>query len=207
MPQKRSFRRKRTYRRGLTPTQKKQVKKIAQAPMERKRWPVYHEGLPISTTHFVDDLLAVPQGDTEQSRDGDAIKITYSKIMGQIIGNDSTNIVRMTIIRWRANSVPTAAEIYDDTTINANGALFSPFNHKFRDQFVVLKDRYFKVEGATYGNIQKMFYVTLKSQPKTVFNGNLTTGMNKIYIIWSSDSGTANHPTITYRGDIHYLDC
>lgn len=193
--------------RGLTKKQRAEVKKIATGPMERKRWPVYKEAMTISSTHFVDDLMAVPQGDTEQSRDGDAIKITQCRIKGHIIGTDASNIIRMTVIRWKPNTIPTAADIYDDTTIGANGAMFSAFKHTTRDSFVVLADKYIKVEGATYGNIQKMFNIYIKPQPKTTFNGALTTGQNKLYIIWSSDSIVANHPYVTYRGDLLYLDC
>lgn len=200
------YTRKTNRGRGLTKKQRSEVKKIATAPMERKRFPVYKQGLSISTSHHIDDLSSVYQGSTEEGRTGDAIKIISGHIKGVVVAADTTNIVRYTVLRWKPNTIPTAADIYDDATIGANGAMFSPFNHINRPSFVVLADRYIDLE-ATNGDMQKMFNIRIKPQPKTIYEGGANTGSNKLYIIWSSDSVAITHPDVTYRGDIHFLDC
>lgn len=193
--------------RPLSAQQKKQVRKMVYAPMEKKRWPVYKQGLLISSTHVIDPLTEIAQGDGEQDRDGDAIKIVSGFIRMAFSAVDSTNILRCTLIRWRSATTPTAAEIYDDTTIGANGAIFSPFNHNRRSLFTVLMDKFIDIENHTSGDIQKMINVSIPPQPKTVFDASALTGINKLYFIFSSDSTAASHPSVVYRGDINYVDC
>lgn len=192
---------------GLNKNQRKEVRKLVQEPLEKKRWPVYKQSMNVSSTHFFDDLVTIPQGDTEEARDGDQINVSGGFIRGVIYGYDVDNIVRMTIIRWKPNSVPTAADIYEDATIGANGAMFSPFNHNHRNEFVVLADRFYDLEtGAGGGDRQKQFTIKLRKQPKIVYDGAITNGTNKLYIIWSSDSTVSAHPAVTYRGTINYFD-
>lgn len=196
--------------RGLSKTQRVEVKKLVQAPMEKKRYPIYKQNQGISVTHFVDDLMSIAQGDGEQDRDGDQIKVTSGFLRGAIYGADTTNIVRATVIRWKPSSVPTAADIYDATSIGTNGALFSPFNHAKRQDFVVLADRFWHLTNDTYGHGDRIrqFFIKIRSQPKTVYDGTSTVyATNKLYIIWSSDSTVATYPDVVYRGDIHYTDC
>lgn len=188
---------------GLNKIQRTEVKKLVLAPMERKNFPYFLQDDPVSTLHQVIDLMAVTQGDGEQQRDGDQLKITSMFGRGRIYAGDAVNTVRLTLIRWKCNSTPTPAEVYEDTGIGAQGALFSPFNHKFRDSFVVISDRWYNID--TYNPI-KLFTLSSKAQPKTVFNGALTTGTNKLFLFTSSDSSLAVHPTVTFRGNIHYTD-
>lgn len=190
--------------RGLTKKQRVEVKKLVTAPIEKKDLGFYLQDSAVSSTHNIVDLMSVVnQGTTEDDRIGDEIKITSLYGRGSVRVGDATNVVRMTLIRWKCNSVPTASQIYEDATIGLQGAIYSPFNHKFRESFVVISDRFYHVD--TY-NTTRPFILKARAQPKTVFNGTLSTGSNKLYLILSSDSLVTAHPTVTFRGDINFID-
>lgn len=191
--------------RGLTKKQRVEVKRLVQSPMEHKYFVAAYQANPITTTHIVAELMAIPQGDGEEQRDGNNIKITSAFYRGIIVAGDPTNVVRMTLIRWKPNSTPTAAQIYRVTNIGTNGAMFSDFNSEFRGDFVVLQDKFITVE-STDGQAQKQFTLRCGNQPKTVFNDVATTGKNKLFLIIASDSLAAAFPTITMRGSVRYTD-
>lgn len=195
--------RQRYQKKTLSATQRKEVKKLVMAPMEKKNFPWYFQDFEISTTHTVVDLTAVAQGDGEQSRDGDSIKITGMYGRGVLFWGDAVNMIRLTVIRWKCNSVPTAAQIYDTTAIGTNGGMFSSFNHKYRDNFVVISDKYVDIDSY---HPYKQVIIKAGAQPKTTFNGAATTGGNKLFLILSSDSSAAGHPSLTMRADVHYID-
>lgn len=191
--------------RGLTKVQRKQVKQLVAAPMERKSFHASYQDAALSDTHIVSELFQVSQGDTQDTRDGSKCKITSCFIRGNVVAGDSTNIIRLTLIRWKPNSTPTAAQIYESATIGTNGAMFSSFNHEYRGDFVVLQDKFISVE-ATAGQLQRMFTLRCGHQPATTFNDAATTGANKLFLVASADSLAVSHPTATFWSEIYYTD-
>lgn len=187
--------RQRYQKKSLSPTQRKEVKKLVMAPMEKKNFPWFYQDLDITDVHNISNITAIPQGDGEAERDGDSVKITGTYGRGAIIVGDGFNMVRLTLIRWKCNGEPTAAQIYDLTNIGTNGSMYSPFNHNYRDQFVVLQDKFINLD--TY-NPYKQVIIKAGPQPKTTYNAGAITGINKIYMILSSDSTVGPHPKITF---------
>lgn len=194
---------RRNYNRGLNKAQKKEVKKICQKPVEVKYSEIARQGISVSSSHTIFDESQISQGVEHNKRVGDAIKIKGIFVRGHILGADSTNVVRLTVIRYKPSGSPSSSEIFDDINIGANGAMFSPINHDYRKEFVVLHDRFYYTN--TYHQ-QVPFTVNIKSQPMTHFNDTANSGQNKIYFIWSSDSVAATHPTVSYRGETRYTD-
>ena len=199
------YNRRNTRGRGLTKKQRVEVKKLVVAPMERKAFHAAYQDTTISDTHLVSEISNIGQGDTIETRDGNQIKITSCFIGGNVVAGDSTNIVRLTLIRWKPNSTPTADLIYEQTAIGSGGAMFSDFNHDYRSDFVVLKDKFITVESSN-GQLQKMFTLRAGKQPKTTYNDSATSGANKLFLIACSDSLAASHPTVTFWCDIKYID-
>lgn len=191
--------------RGLNKVQRKQVKKLVEAPLEKKKFHASYQDANVTATHVVSEICNIGQGDTEATRDGDAIKITSAFYRGHIVAADQTNVVRLTLIRWKPNGTPSADKIYETAVIGTDGGIYSDFNHQYRSDFVVLQDKFITVQG-TNGQCQRMFTLKCGHQPKTVFNGSATTGANKLFLIKSSDSLAATHPTITMRGELFYTD-
>lgn len=201
MPQRKQYRR---GPRGLNQKQKKEVKKLVQAPMERKHFVTAYEGNASSSVHVITDLTGIAQGDAYNERDGDSIKIVGGYFRGSVVGSDATNIVRITLIRWKPTTTPTANDIYQSTGIGTVGSIYSEFDRDNRKSFTVLKDIFIHVDGY---NPQKPFYIRIKNQPMLKYMGSSTNGANKLYLIHSSDSIASGHPSITMRGVLSYVDC
>lgn len=209
------MKRRRTYssdepprqRAKLTKEQRSQVMRLVTRPMELHHWPVYSQAFAISTTHTVFDLMAIAQGDGVRDRSGNQVTVQSLRMDGIIVGSDASNVMRLTLVRWKPSSVPTAADVYDNTVIGANGAMFSGFNIKERQDFAVLYDKWFNLEQTATGNHNKLFSIKVGAQPKATFRDTLTTTCtNKLYLIASSDSNAVSHPDLTFRGDLRYYD-
>lgn len=106
-------------------------------------------GTALSSTPTLVHLTPISQGDGAQTRDGDevnlkSISLRYHLRSDDTLNNGSnnlsvSNIVRVMIVQWKEQSVPTAAQILEDDSAILN--LQSHYNWQNRRNFRVLYDR------------------------------------------------------------------
>lgn len=166
-------------------------------------------------------LSDVPQGDTDSTRDGDTIAPSYLSIRGQVHGADSSNAMRIVVFRYKQDSGPNSNDeepvpsvILQSTVTATANAPYAPFHHDYRvgnKVFDVLADRLITVCGdvsnAAYAKEFKiMLPLTKAKKPIQFTNNTYYYGVNKIYLLVISDSGTVSHPAITFQSRLTFTD-
>lgn len=159
----------------------------------------------VDYTGLTYDLVAIAQGDTDITRDGDKIMPTSMQIRMSFNIGDATNVMRLVVFRWKGyDSVdaPTTAKIFQFT-----GSIIgprSPFLHDQRSRFEVLLDELINLDaGHTMHTLNTSFALAKK---QIEYNAGTTVGMNKLYMCVISDSGAATHPTVTFGIRTYFTD-
>lgn len=214
--------RRRTYRRRVAPRrgrklnkrQKNEVKRIIAVRQELKFFVTPTNAFQISSTGVTFPLTLVTQGDTDQTRDGDRLYAKKMYVRGYIEISDTTNIVRLVFYQWKPNSTATLGDIF---LPGPTGAIDvdSHYNHDTRQQFKILWDRTFVLEGnqsaatapVTSASIRRFQMVLSRGMNRQLqFNGGGTAATNHIYYAAISDSGIANHPELTMSTKFMFTD-
>lgn len=145
-----------TYVKGLNQRQKKQVKRFIRGVQELK----YHQvanSINLDTTWQVLPLTAVPQGDTDITRDGDKLSLCGNLSMRlfsfvDVSGDPAQQLpmMRFIIFQWHPQSDTGAAPtIGNIITTGASGVQdeTSLYNHDTRQQYTILKDITYRLSG------------------------------------------------------------
>lgn len=214
MAYKRSYRprkygkpRRRYYSRPSKSFSKK-VNKVVMKSSEKKYWDV-------ATTTSVDlsgsitDLTAIPQGDTDQTRDGDQLQIRSIKGKAQIQVADTTQIVRFIIFQWYMDTnvvgtAPTVGQILQ--SVGTGYGPMSGYNHDGRYNYRVLYDRTCFLDTTDKVQCGLQWFINKGLRRKIQFHGGATGGKNKIYLLLLSDSGAATHPAVIYYNRVSFSD-
>lgn len=199
--------------RGLTPAQKNQVQRIVESNAEEKYYPANTNLVTLSATPVLFDLVIPIVGGLDTERIGDKIKVKRMHIRGGIGPGDEFGLVRVIFFQWFPNSIPTAGSILL-TGPSGNIDQFSQYSHDLRDEFSILSDITYHLEGngtantAPYtSNSQYLFNFTLKPTNRDVqFLGSGTTGTNKIWWLGLSDSTAVPNPFISFQAKTLFTD-
>lgn len=201
----------------LNPTQRQQVKGLIKGVQELKYFSANSSLAAISSAPVIQGaFFDIPQGDTDQSRDGDRFQWCGSvDLRFQLMIADTTNLFRICLFQWHPSSVPTAG----DLMLNGpSGAIdvFSHYSHDNRQQFKVLWDKTYTLIGnattssvpnTTKTTIFARKQISLKRATKNAqMAGGTTAGTNKLYLYFISDSTLVNHPTITLSTKVFFRD-
>lgn len=204
-------RRKRASRKSkpsLSRGQVKQMNSIASKAISRraeKKYYLHSNGSSsISDTGYIWPLSDVPQGDTDQTRNGDSLYLRTVRILGDVRAGDTTNACRVIVFQWLDDSTPTVASVLQTTS--GVTAVFSPYLHDQRKKFRIMYDKMFVV--AANGNDAKVFDTKYLRPPikKVAFTAATTTGSNKIFLLLISDSTAVTHPALTHYSKVTYDD-
>lgn len=157
------------------------------------------------------DLTNISQGDTDTTRDGDQVLPTRLELRGQLHGADATNTFRIIIFRWKSNSQSTLDPTYPDILQSVYAATslapLAPYYHDGRTLFDVLYDQKFDLAGDVgNSNYVRGFQanVHLKNHPIQFTDTN--AGVNKLYMLYVSDSSAPTHPAIEYIARVFFTD-
>ncbi len=157
------------------------------------------------STGNVVNMTAIPQGDTDLSRDGDACTFSRLDVRGVVYGADTTNMIRLVLFQWKPQSTPTLGLIFQDL---ATWGPITPLTHDTRDQYHVLDDRLLATSLNGPNAVSFDFSVPknrlLKQQCR--FQGGTTTGSNLIYLGLVTDSAAATHPLVQYNTKVWFHD-
>lgn len=220
---KRNFRRKYYRRKGkkLSPGQRRAVKSIINKSRELKYFPYSLIGVSVTSTGALTGVpFDVPQGDTDNSRDGDQFDLAGNiSFRFQLLAGDTTNLVRIFFFQWKALSTSAPLPALSDILLNGpSGSIdvWSQYNHDTRKAYKILWDRTYNMvgngtsgtfPGTTTSQIYKSVKVPLrKARRKVQLRGGGGQGTNRIFMVYLSDSGAATHPTLSYSTKLFFYD-
>lgn len=190
--------------------QRRQITKIAKnvfVNMAEKKYFDYTNTHSLSSTWGLTAICTPSQVAGDSGRDGDEILQKSLMLHASFVGQDSTNVIRLVVIRWLADGNPTAANIFsDDTTVYSP---LSMYRHDDRKLFNVIYDSgLIGLANAAGGKLH-----ATRSTSKSLslyhqqFSGGTTNNVKGgLYMFYVSDSIAVGHPTLVVRTRVHYLD-
>lgn len=188
---------------------KAEVKRIAKGVITNTAEWKHHSATTtgtVSTSFGIVDVSAVPQGDSDLSRDGDQLTLQNMQMIHNWSNGDDNNRVRLVVFQWFPNTVPVVGDILD-TTIGFVPDY--PIKSDARDSFKILFDTTTTLNAAYTGGtvFSPTRKTTLRNMKKKMQFANATTiGSNKIYTAWMSDSSVAPHPGIQVYTRLNFID-
>ena len=211
------------YGRALTKRQKTEVTRLIHRQQELKYFAATAAaGAITNAMGLASAPFDVPQGDSDQTRDGDQltwaghIDFTMQMVNGQGATGDNYNNMRLVFLQWHPNTTPAVGDIFINGPSGA-ADVYSQYNHDKRSMFTILWDNRFTTVGnanaATTANTDSVttgvlrYRISLKKAQKTVqFSGGTTSGTNRLYLAFVSDSALATHPTLAYSTKVVFRD-
>jgi len=203
---KRVRRRNRAPRRKARSTTVKLIKKVIKGVAEHKYFDVA-SGVGFDYNGSIVDISAIPQGDTEITRDGDQLGLISFQTKFILSCSDATNAVRVIIFKWKMDSAfgpPSTTDILYNV-----GSTYAPvamYNHDRRDCFSVIMDKSYELILGTSRAETPLVKFGKKLKGKIRFNVGATSGKNKIYAMYISDSAVVGNPTIRAIFRINFVD-
>jgi len=178
-------------------------------------------GIP-NTGVFI-NMSQVPQGDTDNTRNGDTILVKSIQIKGIITIQQPLNVVRVIVFQWKPRNTPVAVITdqgprFEKILLNGLGAAPDPWSYYTKDyasQYRILWDKTFILIGnsstADYPNTTMSHrYFTKRVVPKIKklqFDSGTADGFNQIFIGYISDApGGGPVPTTLVSTRINYTD-
>lgn len=197
---------KRTYRKYKKYATVGQVNRIIRANQELK----YYDGAwvqsSLGSTPLLQQLSAIPQGNTDISRNGDRLKLYKIHFRGDALcfSADAYNRIRVVVFQWFPATLPTAGSILLPGLNAVNIDFASHYAHDTRQQYRVMYDRVHKLIGnASTANTPntaasvKQFVFSLRIPRRQLqYVAGTTTGSNQIYIMAFSDSAGIPNPSL-----------
>lgn len=194
----------------LNKTQEIQVRRLISKQAETKTWVKGALSQSASLVHVITSVTDISLGQTDNTRIGNHVHMKNLNGRVTILNADATNVIRVIIFKWKENdtfNVPTAAQVL------ANGPsggpdVYSTYNRDSPGNYTIIKDFFFVGNGnsAASNLIQKKEF-KVKLSGKTQFYSDVgTSGTNKYYIMYQSDSAAVNHPTVSYNLEFDYTD-
>jgi hypothetical protein len=144
----------------------------------------------------------IPQGDTDNTRDGDSCLLKKTRMAFSVQLADTTNLVRVMMLQWKPYSTPAVSAILFNT-----GSIVSPLSSLNKDQnqqYTVLYDRVFYLHAgnALDGDVIEV----TPSSEHLQFVAGTTSGTNQLYLLTISDSSAASHPIFSAYVTSYFTD-
>lgn len=165
------------------------VKKVISSTKESKYTLDAVGATSIDNVGYITQLASIGQGDDYFQRDGNVIYLKSFEIKAQITGSDTTNIVRMMVVRSLGN----------DLTLSDMPSYYAFANHT---KYYVYMDKHFKLQSNATPNTDyyKLFHkyirINRRLQYTSTGGGSLAP---KYYLFLISDSGVVLHPTVAWQ--------
>lgn len=163
----------------------------------------------VGTTPFL--ALApcsVSQGDTDQQRNGNSIRLKSLLIKGQFLLNPSattTQMCRMIVVMDNQQIGDTTPAFSDIIDSGFGNNIYAPLNNETVGRFTVLLDRVYSLQ--PNGDTLKSLYHYLKMDKHVRFNGPANTDIQKngIYVYCVSNDNT-NLPSLQLVSRTTFID-
>jgi hypothetical protein len=192
------------------------VRRIVDIAQEPKFFDSKEYAQSATTTPTQLAISAVPQGDTDSTRDGDQINLkslwvkfeTYLQGTGGT--NDFTDQVRLMIYRYHpmsSGAAPVPATVLQDLSV-AQSATMTPNTWDNRKDYTVILDETFNLSGNGPSDIgfSKKFDWGTPGIPAHFSAGSTTLQTNGLFAMIMSDSLVATHPQFNFYSRVVYSD-
>jgi len=194
----------------LNTIQKKQVNRMINSREEYKTFLKGQVAQAMPLTAVITSLSDISQGVTDNNRVGNHIHLKTLKGTLTCLAADSTNIMRVIIFKWKENDTynpPTLAQIL---AVGPSGGpdFYSSYAPENPGNYVILKDyQLVGCNGSSASNLIQIRKFSIKLSGKVqYFSDGGTSGTNKIFIMWFSDSSAVTHPAISYNTELSFSD-
>lgn len=191
---------------SLSKNQQSLVRKIANQVVRGRSERKHYQTTANSTQNnsaTITSISNIPQGDTDETRDGDQLRISSVELNYELIGADATNLFRVMLFQWFDDSTPTVT----DVLTSAIDAILQTYRRDTRRMFRVLYDHTHPLSLNSSNEVLVRFKrFTRGFRRKIQYQAGGTTGINKLYILLVSDSGVASDPAYIYKTRVNYTD-
>lgn len=187
------------------------------------REPKFYNDAQYAAAECANDLVLAqisgpPQGDDNNSRDGDRIHVDWIKVRGIIAKQADNGVehVRIVIFKWLLDdtlTVPVISDVLDTTTWGAAAAAYCAYNQTsgHLDRYRVVVDKTFRLiaqNGVLPQSNQIQFAFHIKVNDELKFAPGVVTGTGQYYMIACTNNaqGAAVGPTITCRALMQFRD-
>lgn len=165
-----------------------------------------------SLTGTITQLNNIIQGTANSQRVGNEIFMKNLWIATEMIGADSSNIVRHIVFLWHDNTVPLATSILENSgTLTSN--VMSAYKYDNRRVFTILHDKVFTLQantGSGTGTFNKFHRIkAMKIGRKSLYDGPLGTDYGRRNVLYSlvlADSAVVTHPQVQVYYRLRYTD-
>lgn len=165
----------------------------------------------VYSTPSVSFISGLAQGDTQNNRNGDSVKLSSVNLRGLItVGSSAvTRNVRIMLINEKVSdgAVPTLSDVLDNSTLPNVYARYNPDNAGTR--FKILFDKRYIVTPTTNAvkfNVYRKLQHHLKFTGTTANQADASTG-HLYVLICSDDNGVdTNTPEVEWNSCIRYID-
>lgn len=141
----------------------------------------------INTSGQMYHLSAIPQDDTNYGRSGNSVMPRYLQVQIRLecdIADSATDTIRLVIFRWKDNSTPTVANLFENSSMPVYSPLNDEISGNVKDRKIdIIKNKVFLV-GVNAVNNGTVFY-------KKVMDLNPPGKQIKDHIKFSDTSTTA----------------
>lgn len=197
---------------SLNLRQREQVKQIAARTVDRKleTKEYYQEAVAsvgdAATSPLIAELSAIANSDLPNGRDGNEIVLKSLSLRMIGIRADSSNYIRVMVVKWNEDTLPQLFEVINDVT----GGAASIVTHERRlkeHSYTILADRVVYMDDNSADSV----YFTMKPKVngiRTRYDG-VNTGdgyKGRILLLVWSDSGAVAHPEFYYSSVLKYKD-
>lgn len=202
---------RRSYRKVTKPKSKKQisklVKQIVSKEAETKFFYSTYGPTGIDYSGTIVDISAIPQGSTDNSRNGDTLRYKNLYISGNIVAGDATNLLRMIIFRWKPNVGTSVGSVLTASTLGTALAPHSRYYHDFLPQMRIIYDKLITVNAVSKPQVAFKCVLTKGIKDvKAQFSAGSTNATNRLYVLLLSDSAAIPNPTVAFAVSIQFQD-
>jgi len=209
------------------PVTKQQVRQMMDSRLislvEAKYKDVDIIGTPINDVGLVSSLSDIAQGINANQRIGDSVDIESLECRWSLLVGDATNVARIILFQWHNNTVPIAGNILQNTGVDY---VTSQYQGASQDSYTILYDsgpvglatnwnplfcgsvklntKDIASDAKSTGRVCQKFPSGFK---KTIqYNPTFTTGFDKLWSFFVTDSTVIPTPLISFESRLYYLD-
>lgn len=205
---------KKYKKKEVTPAIRKYVNMTVQQQIVKRAETKFHvatQSIGVDYTGAVYDLTSINQGDTDESRDGDAIYWKSQTFNYRVYGGDTTNALRVIIFQWFGNTslhTPTVGDVLQQ--YGSTLGVLSTYLHD-GEQGTNFRVFYDKTTTAVNGTdtVDKVFSVKVPlkyARKKCQFNAGSASRTNGLFLCVISDSAATPNPGIEYWSRVTFTD-
>lgn len=157
----------------------------------------------LTTAGQVTNLCPLAQGSSNGTRVGDQVMMKSLVLRMSIVHQDSTNVVRVMIVKWNEVGTPSLSNILEAPALGQNYP-YAPVNWNNRHQYRIMYDNLFATSTNTNAVlVEKIFIKSLGKQQFQI--GSTVPEQGSVYWIAVSDS-PASGPTVSLMWSVSFTD-